>query len=86
MLTSSLSFLSIVYTYISISQCHVLYIILYSVVSLGARRSYPALRVKVFFFADSGSPEGRLQFPGGWPSVTFEQFSESTRLCWAYTV
>jgi len=26
---------------------------------------YPALRVKVFFFADSGSPEGRLQFPGG---------------------
>jgi len=33
--------------------------------SPGARESYPALRVKVFFFADSGSPEGRLQFPGG---------------------
>jgi len=33
--------------------------------SPGARGSYPALRVKVFFFADSGSPECRLQFPGG---------------------
>jgi len=54
--------------------------------SPGARGSYPALRVKVFFFADSGSPEGRLQFLGGWPSVTLEQYSESTRLCWAYTV
>ena len=47
---------------------------------------YPALRVKVFFFADSGSLDGMLQFPGGWPSITLEQFSESTRLCWAYTV
>jgi len=27
---------------------------------------YPALRVKVFFFADSGSLDGMLQFPGGW--------------------
>jgi len=54
--------------------------------SPGARGSYPALRVKVFFFADSGSPENRLQFSGGWPSVTLEQFSESTHLCWAYTV
>jgi len=26
---------------------------------------YPALRVKVFFFADSGSLDGMLQFPGG---------------------
>jgi len=33
--------------------------------SPGARGSYPALRVKVFFFTDSGSPEGSLQFPGG---------------------
>ena len=33
--------------------------------SPGARGSYPAPRVKVFFFADSGSPEARLQFPGG---------------------
>ena len=33
--------------------------------SPGARGSYPALRVKVFFFADSGSLEGSLQFPGG---------------------
>jgi len=33
--------------------------------SPGARGSYPALRVKVFFFADSGSPKGSLQFLGG---------------------
>ena len=26
---------------------------------------YPALRVKVFFFEDSGSLDGMLQFPGG---------------------
>jgi len=26
---------------------------------------YPAMRVKVFFFADSGSLDGMLQFPGG---------------------
>jgi len=26
---------------------------------------YPALRVKVFFFADSDSLDGMLQFPGG---------------------
>jgi len=26
---------------------------------------YPALRVKVFFFADSGSLDGMLHFPGG---------------------
>ena len=35
------------------------------VISPGARGSYPAPRVKVFFFADSGSPEARLQFPCG---------------------
>ena len=64
-------------------SCFVRLLCLYSP---GARGSYPAPRVKVFFFADSGSPEGRLQFPGGWPSVTLEHFSESTRLCWAYTV
>jgi len=45
-----------------------------------------ALRVKVFCFADSGSLDGMLQFPGGWPSITLEQFSESTRLCWEYTI
>ena len=38
---------------------------LLSFYSPGARGSYPAPRVKVFYFADSGSPEARLQFPGG---------------------
>ena len=33
--------------------------------SPGAKGAYPALRVKVFFFADSGSLDGILQFPGG---------------------